>query len=374
MSNEINQKKILIVCKSFYPEITPRSFRATELAKGFVEQGHKVTVLTQQQEEKEYAHLKYRNKIKIKYFGKLNYPEIKINYKNKLCHYFSRGLKRLLKLLFEYPDIELIFKVKKTLLVEKEYDLLISIAVPYPIHWGVALARTKNNIIATKWVADCGDPYMGAKTDSFKKIWYFSYIEKWFMNKANFISIPIYSAKEGYYPQYHHKIKTIPQGFDFDDVKVSNYIKNEIPTFAYAGSFIPGRRDPSAFLTYLKSLEFNFTFIIYTMHDRYFHKFKDSLGKKLLIRNYVPRLELLYQLSKMDFLVNFDNNTSVQSPSKLIDYNLTKRPILNISKTLDVEIIKEFLLGNYRHKYLIDNISQYEIINITNQFLNLINE
>ena len=38
-------KKILIITHGFYPEISPRSFRATELVKEFVRQGHEVTVI-----------------------------------------------------------------------------------------------------------------------------------------------------------------------------------------------------------------------------------------------------------------------------------------------------------------------------------------
>ena len=37
----------------------------------------------------------------------------------------------------------LIWKENKVLKQEKGYDLLISIAVPHPIHWGVAMAREK---------------------------------------------------------------------------------------------------------------------------------------------------------------------------------------------------------------------------------------
>jgi len=41
----MNKKKILIVCRSFYPEISPRSLRATELAEEFARQGHEVTII-----------------------------------------------------------------------------------------------------------------------------------------------------------------------------------------------------------------------------------------------------------------------------------------------------------------------------------------
>ena len=44
------KKRILLVSSGFYPEISPRSFRAAELAAEFVRQGHKVAVHTKNRE------------------------------------------------------------------------------------------------------------------------------------------------------------------------------------------------------------------------------------------------------------------------------------------------------------------------------------
>ena len=73
----------------------------------------------------------------------------------------------------------------------------------------------------------------------------------------------------------------------------------------------------------------------------------------------------------MDFLVNFDNNTGVQTPSKLIDYKLTGRPVLNITAKLDKVILNEFFDKNYSHAYKIDDLAQYDISNVARQFTSL---
>jgi hypothetical protein len=49
-------------------------------------------------------------------------------------------------LLFDFPNIEILFKVRTALKKETGYDALISIAVPHPTHWGVASVWTKNKI------------------------------------------------------------------------------------------------------------------------------------------------------------------------------------------------------------------------------------
>ncbi len=38
--------RLLLVSNAFYPEISPRSYRATELAREFCRQGHDVVVVT----------------------------------------------------------------------------------------------------------------------------------------------------------------------------------------------------------------------------------------------------------------------------------------------------------------------------------------
>lgn len=73
----------------------------------------------------------------------------------------------------------------------------------------------------------------------------------------------------------------------------------------------------------------------------------------------------------MDFLVNFDNNTGVQQPSKLIDYALTGRPIINVYGELDEKVILEFLAGNYENSYKTPNMEKYKIENVVDEFLSL---
>ena len=95
---------------------------------------------------------------------------------------------------------------------------------------------------------------------------------------------------------------------------------------------------------------------------------------KLEIRSYIPREDLLFELSKMDFLVNIVNLSGVQQPSKLIDYALTKRPTINISSDFtnnEKIVFNEFLKGDYFHQYTIQNIEKYNIENVAYQFLEL---
>ncbi len=367
----MSKKKILIVCKGFYPQNSPRSHRATELAKEFARQGHQVTVITPKN-QKLHPEFEKEHNLTINDLGVLRYKNPNFG-NSKIAYFLNRVFFRLLSLSIEYPQIELMFKVKKALKNVRGYDLLISVAVPYPIHWGVARVWEKQNAVAKTWVADCGDPYMGNTTDSFRKWFYFKYVEKWFMRKTDFVTIPIDEAKSAYYTEFHSKIKIIPQGFKFDSIEGTGAApKNPIPIFVYAGGFIPGKRDPRVFLDYLTTVKQDFKFYIYTNSTHLIERYKTKLGSKLIISSYIPREDLLSFLSKADFLVNFDNNTEVQSPSKLIDYALVKRPIINIKEELDVHVVNQFLHGNYTAALKIDNINKYRIENVCANFLSLI--
>jgi len=280
---------------------------------------------------------------------------------------------RLLLMFLEFPDIQIMPLVTRALEDEADYDLMISLAVPYPVHWGVARARTSKHRIAGTWVADCGDPYMGDRVDTFRKLFYFGFIEKWFCRKVDYLSVPTNNSIKGYYKEFHEKIKVIPQGFNFSEISLPLEEPFNVPLrFAYAGNITPVNRDPRPFLEYLSTLDSDFRLVFYTQKADLIREFRNKLKEKLEIRDYIPRNELLSELASMDFLVNFDNNTDVHTPSKLIDYAIVKRPVLNIRSIIDKSVISAFLSRDYRNAYIIDNIEQYDISNVADRFLELI--
>ncbi len=364
--------KLLLVSNAFYPEISPRSYRATELAREFSRQGHEVVVITKYRNH-DYSDFLRETSVVLKMWDGGKLPEVGIARRNPWA-FLSRALKRALLVLFEYPAIEDMFRVRKMLRRENGYDMMISFAVPYPVHWGVAWAMNRRRKIATKWVADCGDPYMGDVLDSFRKPFYFAYLEKWFCKKADFITIPVQSAIDAYYPEFHGKIKIIPQGFNFD-ISTPEQVKpdREGPEFAYAGRFLQGIRDPEPLLDFLSKIEMPFRFYVYTDQPEYLKKYIDSLKEKLIISDYIPREQLLKELSQMDFLINFDNNTLLNVPSKLIDYSITGRPVLNIKRDFSAESVKNFLNGNYSGRMQLPDPMCYHIRFVSGQFLELLN-
>lgn len=363
--------KILIISAYFTPEIKPRAFRTTELVIELLKRNNEVVL-----------YIPYKNE---------DYTNLLSEYKNLTIHYLTNKelalrlpkgkelWKRAFRFLyFKYSQITCYPYIKLTKAIpnvlrnqNNSFDLLISIAAPHAIHWGCANAIEKGYIKAKKWIADCGDPFMGDETQyhpmCFKKN------ELKFCSLATYISVPIENAINAYYPEFRSKIKIIPQGFNFSEFKnlKSNYKKNAIPTFAYAGSLYLGYRDLNTFVTCLSKLKLDFKFIVYTPKSILVDSYKNILKDKLEIKSFIPRNDLLHELSKMDFLVNIENKGKVQSPSKLIDYALVNRPVLSVSDTIEENIVLAFMQGNYENQMQMPDISNYDITNVVDKFLAL---
>src|SRR5699024_10525534 len=142
--------------------------------------------------------------------------------------------------------------------------------------------------------------------------------------------------------------------FNFEEVEISPKLENEVITFIYAGGFYENIRDPRPFLDYISTLDVDFRFVVYTKGKSLLKGYEDKLKGKLIVKDYIPRLDIIKVMSQADFLVNFENGTAVQSPSKLIDYALSQRPILSIdSLNPDKSKVDEFFNKNYNRQYVI---------------------
>ena len=371
----MDKKKILIITHGFYPEQNPRSFRATELAKELCRQGHEVSVMAPQRPNMEL--LLQAFSIQFVSLGNLTWKLPKISRMGKIGALFNKAVNRLLPLLFEFPMMELFFKISRKIKEEKNtYDAVISIAVPYPVHWGVAFVWSKNTAqnIAPVWIADCGDPYILQENDTFQPPFYFRWIEIWFMRKVNYITVPTENSYRGYFPEFHSKIKIIPQGFRFEDIDQQPVVEDGIVRFGYGGGFIPGRRDPRELLEFLCSLNpsIRFEFHIFTSTSQLIAPYatKDA---RIKLRSPTSRVTLLKELSSFNFVVNFANVGTAQTPSKLIDYVIIDKPVLHIETgNLNSQIVVDFLEGNYEKGFVIANPDRYRIETVAKQFIKLI--
>lgn len=363
--------RVIIITGTIFPNISPRAFRSTELACGLAKLGHDVTVYAILGNY-DYKSFQLENKVKVRDLGKSLWG----NYDsdgNSRQTLLNRAIRRLLYNIIDFPRCEYYFKAKKVLKKESNFDLLITIAHPYGIHWGAASYKKSNPQKFGYWISDCGDPFMG---DPDVRRWplFQKPLERFWCEQTDKIAIPVENGKSGYYEEFHDKIVIIPQSVDFSKIQIDKYQPNPIVTFLYSGAIYPGMRDPSELLEYLSTKQIDFRFIVYSPTQQIFQDYFERLGPKLQVRHYIPRKELIREMSKMDFLININNDSQVQTPSKLIDYSLSQRPILNISTHLsddEKKAIDAFLVGDYTSKHIIDNLEQFDSRNVSKQFVDI---
>lgn len=368
--------KIAIITAVYAPLSTPRALRAAELAKEFGKMGHLVTVYNCTSfEGKEPPAMRNVNYVDlgIRKISNLNANKglrhsifiiTVYNYFKKILFYWTLGT-----WLIYYRGI------KKRFYAEEKYDLLISIGLPFTIHWGIS-TKFSGHSLAKCYVADYGDPFSKGNIN-INVAHYFRMIEKKVINKFDYISIPTERALDSYtWLKSNTYIKVIPQGFNLEEVALCEYHVNNIPTFAYAGIFYPDIRNPQKLFDFLVSLQFDYRFIIYTAisnTDSYscILPYISKLGEKLVVKDYIPREELIKELSKVDFIVNINNITNNQIPSKLIDYALSKRPIFSCSPcSIDNNKFLRFCQGDYNGQENID-LNKHNIHNIASAFCGL---
>ncbi len=383
--------KILIIAYHFYPDVSPRSFRTFELVKQLAKEGHEVTVLLPESDfDYKGIYEKYNFMVDFTDYQKASNVPLN-NAPKKENSFLKKTIKLLLKNLTYciFPSgrgVKFYFYAvyKKLKTYRESQDMVISIAMPFETHLGAAMAFKKNKIFDnTVKVADYGDPLYGNPGFKFPHCPIYLWMDKFIASKFKYFTIPTEKAL-AIHTKFKDKrfIKIIPQGFDFSDIRIAKYVPNINPVFGYAGVFYEDIRDPRPLLECLLDLDkkkIDFKFIIYTKIDnennmKLLEKYKNILGDKLQINSVIPRLDVIYELSKMDFLINIENLSSSQVPSKTIDYALTKRPIFAFNElNFSEDLFMKFMNQNYKQSIDVD-IDRYNIITVCKQFLNLCSE
>lgn len=370
--------KIVVISSFFYPRVHPRAFRATELAKEFARQGHCVNVITMNTVDNfDYNAFEQDYNIKIVHLtifkndgtaiaaSKNDSPSVWKTFFRYMVYYLLCGK------MFKYT-----YQIYHALLQQKcieDADMVIALSTPFYIHHGFSkyIKKKGKRFVA---VADSGDPFFYSKQGKLA-IW-FKYIEKNVYKQMNYLTIPTANAKSLYTPLIpENKIRIIPQGFDMSHLNLyQGEFSNKI-RIAYAGVFYWDIRNPEFLFRYLDKCQENYEFCLFMRYrDARFEQVLakyPNLQKRTIVKFNIPHDDLIYELSKMHFLVNIENLSNTQMPSKLIDYGMTRRPILSCNEmNFSVDVMNRFMKGDYQDSYEV-NIDDYNIINIVRKFLEL---
>jgi hypothetical protein len=389
--------KIGIVSYFFPPLQNPRSFRAFELGRQFSKMGHDVNIYVPDTgyayDEMETAYGFSVIRVKPGFYlnkpGRSGATSGPSSAENAAAPQSRKSiLKKLKRKLVEwfYPggfNFEFSFTGRRKLLDDrKEFDLLLSIGLPLCSHLAVSLARKNRPSIAALCIADYGDPY------SFSTIIQPPYFHRWLerrmLKRFDYILTPTPNAVPAYsYFKPESQIKVIPQGFDFSEVKVAakENGKGGPVRIVFAGNFYHRIREPHELFEHLLSVKRDFVLVLYINTGdpdnlSLIAPYREKLGDRLEVHPFLPRLDCIYEMSKADFLVNVSNTEIAHSPSKLIDYCLSKRPVFSyVPGQFDASVFDRFLSGDYSEDASREiDISDFDIRQVANRITDLVAE
>lgn len=351
--------KIVIISNFAINDNTPRAFRAKSLFETLKRLEHEVIFITPNDKIQ---------KSKTQDVGKK--PRSSLN--NKARNLVSKFLYLIL------PDGKNFFKSIKLFgrIRQENVDLTISIGLPFTVHFMTALSILTGRLKTKKAVADYGDPY--SSNPSINKPFYAKHLERWTLKSFDKISVP----NKNSIPAYTNlvpieQIITIPQGYNIKQDFSENYSENKISCFCFAGNLYKKIRNPSTFLQYLTTIQDDFEFHIYTDFRNtetmeILRPFKEKLKGKLILHSQVQRETCIEIMSRMEFLVNFSNKSSTQTPSKIIDYTLSSRPFINISQEQSTfDEFDKFLKKDYS-KFTMPDISDFDEVLVSEKFLKIL--
>lgn len=333
--------KVIVVSYHYLPEITPRAFRASSIYSCLNSLGYDVELV-----------IPPRFSL-CKNNGDKSVPSI-------LKTLIRKAVQRILP---GGKDLRFFFYFISKL-SNKQADMVISIGLPFSVHLAVAVAIRFKSLMVGHVVFDYGDPY--SLNPYGGHCFYAKRIEKWALKYCDTVLTPTDKAV-GLYRSIAPDscdVKVITQGYDLN-MEICEYKKNDIPTFAYAGMLYKGIREPLRFLKHIAHLNLDFKFVVFTNIDsveniKILNTYIDYMKGRLEIIPMIPRVDCIKTLSKMDFLINFDNLGGVQTPSKIVDYSISGRPFVSIdSKQIEFDVFDAFLCGDYS-SFMPPDISEFD--------------
>ncbi len=399
------KKRILIVSYFFWPEQTPRAFRAYELAREFNRRNFEVTIVTKKLNvERQFSEPFILHEFPIyKRNVDLFIPSKLLGQKGgsastgkqQSAGQDSNGLRKLaipsylhFWKLFFWPSIwsrEFAKEGTKYLnnKLNSEFDLTISVdSFALPSHSLTHKLWKKGQRLGVV-IGDSGDPFTFNPNHKFSLNHYLR--ERKLLACFDYITVPTSRAISAFTKLgiQQGRIRVIPQGFSFDLAGINQFdlerLSPDTTLLVYGGKFKSKIRNPENFLAALALLRKQRKKVscrIYTdLRDPYIQDlratYEERLSDSLQFNELIMRDEFLSVIQQADYSLNFVNKSKYQVPSKLIDFALTGAKVIDISMDMTPEDIAAKILGHDCYTPELD--PRYDIKNVVNGFISLTN-
>ena len=352
-----SKPRILVVTHQFTPHVSPRTTRWSILCEELSSRGYEVHVITGTRqngnENKDYQ-VQYLGSDRlgslIESTRRASSKSEENNIIKKLFFFIAKRIYRLIYRVFAWPDYSMLwyFSVRMKIKNIPDYDLLISVSLPFTSH---LVAYTLNKKRGTRWIMDIGDPFYLKKDAPENNKYLYSYLNKYFENKFyKHASKVVFTHKESMehhkktFDTLNQKSSLLPPVFHTKiNKKTNNFNYKKTPVkVAYFGVLTIGVRTPDNFLSFINALDMNNIEIHWYTNEDSKHMIKSvySNSSKNFFHDMVPRDEALDLMdNEYHALLNIGNQNPFQLPSKVIEYISTGKPIIHYSEITDDPVV-----------------------------------
>lgn len=339
--------KYLIINYYWEPMVDAHAYRWPQLARELAAHGHDVEVVTSK--IKTIKNEELSNGVAIKRIGILaskNKPELEVSVENskkakKKINNF--GLKKLFINIYSrlyWPDP--LWHWLPSLIVELykrrniKYDYVVSYYPCFAAHLGALIFRKLSRNRELKWVADYGDPFSVSIEWPPNNYHFYHEINKWIegiiYSRSDTFAVMNEETKKRYRAQFWEdkKLILVPHlAPKIEPLKITPRAGTFV--LRYVGSFHRKVRVHNLLFELAgilaSSKQANYQIEIYGPTE-YWEGI--DIPRNIKILGKVPRDTALELLSSADVLININNSTELMTPSKIIEYIATRRPIINI--------------------------------------------
>jgi hypothetical protein len=369
--------KILIISHGYAPALNARAFRWTALAEHWGAQGHEVDVVTVRTGA---SHLDSAPGVRVHrvgfYLDKLGvyarhsaHDSATIDKgqmrdpRRKIGRLAIRATKKVYDLTWKklyWPDYALPWipfaaAAARRLVARNRPELIISVSLPFSSHVAALMARKKG----IPWIVDVGDPFsfMTATPTNNHSLYarLNASVERAVVAKATLVTVTNEATGAVYRELFGHadKIRVIPPMFTGslsapphgEQQKVENRL-------VYIGTLNRVIRSPDRLLAIFDALVQSGNHPGLELH--FFGESGDCTGSfqdlpaatasRVKVHGLVSRETAMEAVQSARAVVNIGNSTTFQLPSKLVEYAVSGRPIVNLTAG-EGDLSKEFLSG-----------------------------
>jgi glycosyltransferase involved in cell wall biosynthesis len=363
--------KILIVSFAYFPELSPRAFRWTAIAEELVNLGHSVKVVCASNHGQ--AASEHVNGVEIHRAGsnaregfknwlrlEATVTSIRSNVTFEDSLSYRRKIGNFIKSIYSYtarkilwPDFAAFWYFAALKAADKSIknelpDVIVTVSLPFTSHLvGLALKRRYE----IPWVVDIGDPFSFMTKTPLNNHKLFKNLnarsESQVLQIADAVTVTTEGTKYEYLKHFSslisRKIIVIPPLFSAP-TKLNDFLPffndSKKIRLVFAGTLYRAIRDPLALLAFFRHLastslgskvELHFLGVINDCKPC-FDAYDDLLGSKIFLHGLVSRRQALQAMKEANVLVNLGNSTHFQLPSKVVEYVILGKPVLNITK------------------------------------------